>query len=441
VIRHAFLGEDIMAVDWAENVKKYAANADDEVIAGIVRYCGIALQKRDSSLVSFSDPKETSRVRENFLKKKLALTEPDSVLDDAIAAVGQVMKGENFKNRVTVYYLLADRFGLLEMFRKKARAIKDPAATAGSGAGMAAAGAGAAALGLAGLVTGSNTDADSAPEPAAAVPTPTPAPTPTPTPAAALGGAALAGAAAAVAATGAVASDAAAAASTSGGAAHALTGNASAVGGGAATPAQRPAAAQVAEDRESGFPGWLLWLLLGLLLLGLLWWLFFRDKGDSDAAPASAEVSASAPASATGSPAAAASGAVDLAAAPAEGSVTIPAGAGVISEMRNGKPVVKVYFDTASTTVTPDFAATAEGLKAYLAANAGSTLAISGYNDASGNAAANAELSENRAQAVQAALIAAGIPEATAALVKPENNTDTSVPAAAARRVEVTVVN
>jgi len=51
-----------MAEDWAADVKKYASNADDKAIAGIVRYCGIALQKRDSSLVSFSDKAEVARV-------------------------------------------------------------------------------------------------------------------------------------------------------------------------------------------------------------------------------------------------------------------------------------------------------------------------------------------------------------------------------------------
>lgn len=59
-----------MAEDWAADVRKYAPDADAKAIAGIVRYCGIALQKRDSSLVSFSDKAELARVRENFLKKK-----------------------------------------------------------------------------------------------------------------------------------------------------------------------------------------------------------------------------------------------------------------------------------------------------------------------------------------------------------------------------------
>jgi outer membrane protein OmpA-like peptidoglycan-associated protein len=105
-----------MAEDWSIDVKKYVPDADDGVIAAIVRYCGIALQNRDSSLVSFTDKTETDRVRENYCKKKLGLTHSDEELDAAIAAVGERMKADTTKNRVTVYYLLADAFGKLGLF-------------------------------------------------------------------------------------------------------------------------------------------------------------------------------------------------------------------------------------------------------------------------------------------------------------------------------------
>ncbi len=104
------------ATDWAEDVKKYVTDADDKAIAGIVRHCGIALQSRDASLVSFTDTSELERVRESFLKKKLGLAQSDDELNDAIAAVGETMKHERNKNRVTVYYLLADRFDKLSDF-------------------------------------------------------------------------------------------------------------------------------------------------------------------------------------------------------------------------------------------------------------------------------------------------------------------------------------
>jgi outer membrane protein OmpA-like peptidoglycan-associated protein len=105
-----------MAEDWSIDVKKYVPDADDAVIAAIVRYCGIALRTRDASLVAFSDPVETGRVRDNYCRKKLALTDSDEALDAAIAAVGARMAGDPTKNRVTVYYLLAEHFGKLGLF-------------------------------------------------------------------------------------------------------------------------------------------------------------------------------------------------------------------------------------------------------------------------------------------------------------------------------------
>ena len=105
-----------MSQDWAADVKKYDPDADPKVIAGIVRYCGIALQKTDSSLVSMSDKEEVARVRKNFLQKKLGLTQSDEELDKAIAAVGQQMKDTRRRNRVTVYYLLAQHFDKLSTF-------------------------------------------------------------------------------------------------------------------------------------------------------------------------------------------------------------------------------------------------------------------------------------------------------------------------------------
>ena len=105
-----------MAESWADDVKKYVPDANDKAISGIVKYCGIALQNRDSSLVSFTDPEEVARVRNNFLKKKLGLTNSDPDLDKAIMSAADKMKGDRTKNRVTVYYLLAAHFGKLSMF-------------------------------------------------------------------------------------------------------------------------------------------------------------------------------------------------------------------------------------------------------------------------------------------------------------------------------------
>ena len=61
---------------------------------------------------------------------------------------------------------------------------------------------------------------------------------------------------------------------------------------------------------------------------------------------------------------------------------------------------------------------------------------ISGFHDATGDAAQNAELAKNRAMAVQAALVALGVNEGSIELKKPES-TEGDGSNAEARRVEV----
>lgn len=105
---------------YVTDIKKYTSSVNEAAVAGIVKHLGIALRNRDSSLVAGTDPAELARVRDSFLKKKLALTESDSKLDAEVSAVVQKMKADTTKSRVTVYYLLAEHYKKLELFVKPA---------------------------------------------------------------------------------------------------------------------------------------------------------------------------------------------------------------------------------------------------------------------------------------------------------------------------------
>jgi hypothetical protein len=108
----------VNAEKYIPDIKKYTGSVDENAVAGIVKHLGIALRKRDASFVASTDPKELERVRESWLKKKLALAESDADLDKAIRAVVDKMKAERMKERVTVYYLLAEHFNKLGSLRK-----------------------------------------------------------------------------------------------------------------------------------------------------------------------------------------------------------------------------------------------------------------------------------------------------------------------------------
>lgn len=120
------MSNEAPAIDWAVDVKRYVPGADHGAIAGIVHHSMVALKTRDTSLVSFGNPADTRRVRESFCKKTLGLTEPDAVLDSAIAAVGQRMSDSTSPHRVTAYYLLADQFDRLGQFSAPTPSAEPP---------------------------------------------------------------------------------------------------------------------------------------------------------------------------------------------------------------------------------------------------------------------------------------------------------------------------
>ena len=99
--------------DYAVDIKKYTTSVNDKAVAGIVKHLGIALKGADSSHVACSSKDELARVRDSWLKKKLALTESDADLDKRVHAVCEQMKAEHSKHRVTFYYLLAEKAGKL----------------------------------------------------------------------------------------------------------------------------------------------------------------------------------------------------------------------------------------------------------------------------------------------------------------------------------------
>ena len=101
--------------DYAADIGKYTSTVDAEAITAIVKYCGIALQKRDSALVSTSDTKELATVRDGFAAKKLGLA-PEAA-EAGIKGVLEKMKAEHNKSRVTFYYLLAEATGKLGALR------------------------------------------------------------------------------------------------------------------------------------------------------------------------------------------------------------------------------------------------------------------------------------------------------------------------------------
>ena len=219
-----------------------------------------------------------------------------------------------------------------------------------------------------------------------------------------------------------------------------------------------PAPAAAGPAAAGGAMKWLPWLIVAVAaLIGLVFW--SQQRGSAPApAPAAAPASQPVPAGTSPSrqggfgggkptepvatPSAAAPAALPSAPASAVApAASEPASAGVVSLMAPDQlPALKVYFDSGKTEVHTDFAAKSAELVAYLKAHADVKAVISGFNDPTGNAAANAELARQRAQAVQAALVAQGVAQERTVLEKPADTSSAGgASLAAARRVDVTL--
>ncbi len=155
------------------------------------------------------------------------------------------------------------------------------------------------------------------------------------------------------------------------------------------------------------------WFLPALLLVGIVLMLPYCSRHDEPSVVATPAVVAEAPVVAT-----------PAAEAPAPQAAE--------------KPIATLHFDVGKSELQADADTLLAPIAAYVQANAGSMAVVSGFHDPTGNQAANEELAKQRAFAVKAALVAAGLTEAQIELQKPAV-TEGGGSLEEARRVEVSV--
>lgn len=102
---------DDLIVKYAADLKeKCGVTADMDFLTKVTVGLGPSIYNADSATVSGSDEKELATVKNNFLIKKLGLSESQD-LDGAIASVMQTYGQSNRnKYRAVVYYLLTKHF-------------------------------------------------------------------------------------------------------------------------------------------------------------------------------------------------------------------------------------------------------------------------------------------------------------------------------------------
>ncbi len=112
----------------------------------------------------------------------------------------------------------------------------------------------------------------------------------------------------------------------------------------------------------------------------------------------------------------------------------------LVDIVATGPALGTAYFESASADVQADAKAAVEIAVKALADNPGKRVLLSGFHDATGDAAQNAELAKQRAKAVREALVAAGVAKDAVLLRKPESTTGTGTDREA-RRVEIRLID
>lgn len=102
---------DELIAKYAEDLKeKCGVNADMDLLTKVTIGCGPSIYNADAATVSGSDESELATVKNNFLIKKLGLSDGPE-LDKGIDAVMEIYgKSNRNKYRAVVYYLLTKHF-------------------------------------------------------------------------------------------------------------------------------------------------------------------------------------------------------------------------------------------------------------------------------------------------------------------------------------------
>ncbi len=102
--------DDLIAKYAADMKEKMGVTADMDLLTKVTIGCGPAIYNADASTVSGSDEAELATVKNNYLIKKLGLSDGPE-LDKAIAAVMEKYGTSNrSKYRAVVYYMLCTHF-------------------------------------------------------------------------------------------------------------------------------------------------------------------------------------------------------------------------------------------------------------------------------------------------------------------------------------------
>jgi hypothetical protein len=91
--------------------KKCGVEPDMDLLTKVTIGCGPSIYDADASTVAASQEGELDTVKDNFLVKKLGLSDGPELMDAINSVIDTYGRSERNKYRAVVYYLLTKHFG------------------------------------------------------------------------------------------------------------------------------------------------------------------------------------------------------------------------------------------------------------------------------------------------------------------------------------------
>ncbi len=103
---------DDLIAQYADDLKnKCGMTADMDLLTKVTIGCGPAIYNADASTVAATQASELETVKDNFLIKKLGLSDGPELMSAINKALDTYGKSERSKYRAVVYYMLTKHFG------------------------------------------------------------------------------------------------------------------------------------------------------------------------------------------------------------------------------------------------------------------------------------------------------------------------------------------
>ena len=109
---------DDLIAKYADDLRtKCGMTPDMDLLTKVTIGCGPSIYDADASTVAAGQAHELETVKDNFLIKKLALSDGPTLMDAINKAIDSYGRSESNKYRAVVYYMLVKHFGKESIYR------------------------------------------------------------------------------------------------------------------------------------------------------------------------------------------------------------------------------------------------------------------------------------------------------------------------------------